>query len=76
MEEEGAGGKRNPPFAMPKSCTCATVRGGPNPNHFFKQSKQSLPTVNKMKMSKAFRQGGETGLGDKPTKQVKGSFLK
>lgn len=47
-----------PPFAMAKSYTCATERGGPSPIRFFKQSKQSLPTVNKMKMSKAFRQGG------------------
>lgn len=51
-----------PPFAMAKSYTCATERGGPSPIRFFKQSKQSLPTVNKMKMSKAFRQGGETGF--------------
>lgn len=62
VEKEGAGGKINPPFAMAKSYTCATERGGPSPIRFFKQSKQSLPTVNKMKMSKAFRQGGETGF--------------
>lgn len=62
VEKEGAGGKRNPPFAMAKSYTCATERGGPSPIRFFKQSKQSLPTVNKMKMSKAFRQGGEMGF--------------
>lgn len=51
-----------PPFAVAKSDTCATDRGGLNPNHFFKPNKQSLPTVNKMKMSKAFRQGGCDGV--------------
>lgn len=54
--------KEKSPFAMAKSCTCATARGGLSPNHFFKLSKQSLPTVNKMKMSKAFRQGGVMGF--------------
>lgn len=52
-----------PPFAMAKSYTCGTERGGPSPDHFFKQSKQSLPTVNKMKMSKAFRCGEGVGGG-------------
>lgn len=71
-KDGGGGGKRNPPFAMAKSCTCATARGvvgggevegGLSPDHFFKLSKQSLPTVNKMKMSKAFRQLGGWGWG-------------
>lgn len=51
-----------PPLARAKSYTCATERGGPSPDHFFKHGKQSLPTVNKMKMSKAFRQGAEMGF--------------
>lgn len=55
-------GKEKAPFAMAKSSACATERGGPSPIRFSKQSKQSLPTVNEMKMSKAFRQGGETGF--------------
>lgn len=50
-----------PPFAMAKSYTCAMERGGLSLIRFFKQSKQSLPTVNKMKMSKAFSR--EEGVG-------------
>lgn len=68
-----------PPFCHGKVLHLCHGEGGPSPIRFFKQSKQSLPTVNKMKMSKAFRQGGggvRWGLGDKPTKQVKRLFLK
>lgn len=59
---------------MAKSYTCATEReggswrgewglGGVNPISFFKQSKQSQPTVNKMKMSKALRRGEVGAVG-------------
>lgn len=76
--------ERESPHLPWQSPTLVPQRGrwGGAPTHFFKQCKQCLPTVNKMKMSKAFKQRGWGGgvdwgvLEDKPTKQVKRPFLK